>query len=288
MSKKVIQLNYLAIILVILSGLSHSVWNLFTKKSINKNAFLWFCQWAAILIFLPVVIFEIPTIEQVPTSGYFLILTSMLLHGAYVLLLAKSYTIGDMSQVYPIMRGTTPLLVPIFGVLLLSETVHWLGWIGILCIVSGIVLVGDRKNKGLRKIVDKSILLAVLVGIMITSYTIVDKVTLQYIPAFTLNEATNIGNMLALTYVTIKSQAIRQEWKVNWKTILLGGLIAPGGYILFLKALEFMPVSQLAPMREIGTVFGTLMGIFILHERQGGSRIVASVLITGGIILLAQ
>lgn len=70
--------------------------------------------------------------------------------------------------------------------------------------------------------------------------------------------------------------------------LILGGILAPGGYILFLKGLEIMLVSQLAPMREIGTVFGTLMGIFILKESQARNRIIASIIITVGVILLAQ
>lgn len=74
-------------------------------------------------------------------------------------------------------------------------------------------------------------ILAFMVGVMITSYTVIDKVTLQYIPAFTLNLATNIGNLLALTYITIRSKAIKHEWRMNWSTIILGGILAPGGYI---------------------------------------------------------
>ena len=68
--------------------------------------------------------------------------------------------------------------------------------------------------------------------------------------------------------------------------MLLGGVIAPGGYLLFLYALSLAPVTQLAPMREIGTVFGTTMGIFILREKQGTRRIVTSILITVGVIIL--
>lgn len=227
-------------------------------------------------------------IHSVPAIGWLLIVASMTLHGAYVLLLAKAYSIGDMSQVYPIMRGTSPLIVPIIGVLLLSEHLELLGWFGIISIVVGIFLVGDIRIKGRWSITNRTVILAFMVGLMITSYTVVDKVTLHYIPAFTLNMASNIGNLLALTYITIRSKAIKHEWTMNWKTILLGGILAPGGYILFLKALELMPVSQLAPMREIGTVFTTLMGIFILQEPQGRNRIIASVLITIGIIMLAQ
>ncbi|WP_373232215.1 EamA family transporter [Cohnella sp.] len=281
-------MTFIAIVLVVLSGLIHSIWNLFTKKSINKIVFLWFCQWAAIIIFLPLFIIEVRTLDAVPSIGWLLIVASMVLHGAYVFLLAKTYMIGDLSQVYPIMRGTSPLLVPIIGVLILEESLRFQGWVGIMSIVGGIILIGDYKSKNRWKGFDRSILLAFMVGLMITSYTVVDKVTLEYFPAITLNQATNIGNLLALTYLTFKSNGIRQEWRVNWRTIILGGLLAPGGYILFLKGLEIMPVSQLAPMREIGTVFGTLMGIFILKESQGRNRILASIIITLGVILLAQ
>jgi drug/metabolite transporter (DMT)-like permease len=129
---------------------------------------------------------------------------------------------------------------------------------------------------------------AIAVGIMITGYTLIDNVALPYIPPFTLNEFSNFGNFLALSWIALHSGAIRSEWRMNWRTIILGGALAPGGYILFLKALELMPVSQLAPMREIGTVFGTLFGIFLLKEPQGRSRIIASIFITAGIIILAQ
>jgi uncharacterized membrane protein len=284
----VYELTLLAIILVIFSGLIHSIWNLLTKKSINKNVFLWFCQWAAIIIFLPLFLIEIRTIDSVPLAGWLLVAVSMFLHGLYILLLAKTYTIGDLSQVYPIMRGISPLLVPVIGVFVLNENLKFQGWIGVVCIVAGILLVGDFKSKGRWNLYNRSILLAFMVGVMITSYTVVDKVTLHYIPAITLNEASNIGNLLALTYLTVKSKAIRHEWRINWKTIIIGGFLAPGGYILFLKGLEIMPVSQLAPMREIGTVFGTLMGKFIIQESQARNRIVASIIITVGVLLLAQ
>jgi uncharacterized membrane protein len=212
----------------------------------------------------------------------------MLSHGLYVILLARAYMVGDLSQVYPIMRGTSPLLVPMFGLFLLNEYLKIIGWIGIALIVIGIILIGDFRSIRNWKNSNKAIIYAFLVGCMITTYTIIDKLTLKYVPPITLNEATNFGNMIALSFFVYKSGGIRKEWKVNWRTILLGGILAPGGYILFLKALELEPVSQLAPMREIGTVFGTLFGILLLKESEGKGRIIASVLITLGIILLAQ
>ncbi|TVX96271.1 EamA family transporter [Cohnella terricola] len=281
-------MDFTAIILVIVSGLFHSIWNVFTKRSVNKDVFLWFCQWAAIIIFLPFLLIEIRSITSVSASGLLLVLLSMLFHGLYVILLARAYVVGDLSQVYPIMRGTSPLLVPIIGMIVLDERLGLIGVTGVFIIVAGIFLNGDFKSFRNLKNSNKGIIYAFLVGCMITLYTILDKITLKYIPPITLNEATNLGNIIALSFFVMKSGAVCREWTVNWRTILLGGILAPGGYILFLKAIEFGSVSQLAPMREVGTVFGTLFGILILKESKGLRRIIASILITLGIIFLAQ
>ncbi|ARU60170.1 hypothetical protein CBW65_03190 [Tumebacillus avium] len=272
----------LPIALVLLSGMFHSVWNLFTKLSLNKSVFLWWTQWVAILVYLPTVIYELQSHSIEPT-GYLLLLGTMALHGLYVILLAKTYTIGDMSQVYPIMRGTSPLLVPLLGVLLLGESLTFYGWLGVALIVAGVLSLGGWRIQAASK---KPVYYALAVGIIITSYTVYDKITLAYVPPLTLNEATNVGNLIALSYIALRSGMIKQEWQANWKTILLGGVLAPGAYILFLFALWMAPVSQLAPMREIGTVFGTFLAIFLLREEQGPKRIAASILITAGVILL--
>jgi drug/metabolite transporter (DMT)-like permease len=281
---------YIAIALVVLSGLVHSIWNLFTKKSLDKVAFLWFCQWVAILVFLPMTVYELTSadVSRVSPSGWGLVAASLALHGTYVLLLAKAYTLGDLSQAYPIMRGTSPLLVPLIGVLVLGERVGGIGWAGIVLIVVGIFFINGFRFKGAGRASNKTTLTAIAVGVMIAGYTVVDKMTLAHVPPVTLNEAGNLGNAAALSWLAIRSGALGREWRTNWRTIVLGGVLAPGGYILFLLALRLLPVAQLAPMREIGTVFGTLFGVFLLKEQQGGSRMTASVLITVGIVLLAQ
>ncbi|WP_127530382.1 DMT family transporter [Paenibacillus kobensis] len=272
-----------AIALVLGSGVLHSVWNLYTKRSINKNIFLWFCQLIAMILFLPWAIAEWDS-TSFTGGGAGWIVASMAVHGLYVILLAAAYSVGDMSQVYPIMRGTSPLLVPIIGVLVLGEHLHLVGWAGVLGIVIGIGSVSGMSFK--KKTSRKAPLLALAVGICIASYIIIDKIALEYTSAVVLNEATNVGNFLILSWAAVKAKGISIEWKTNWRIMLLGGLMAPGGYLLFLYALSLAPVSQLAPMREIGTVFGTLMGIFILQEEQGKRRIAASLVITAGVILL--
>ncbi|WP_168123031.1 DMT family transporter [Paenibacillus sp. HB172176] len=274
----------IAALLVLGSGFLHAVWNLYTKRSLDKNAFLWFCQLIAIVVFLPWAVMEWDT-NGLTIWGSGLILVSMLLHGVYMLLLAAAYSVGDLSQVYPIMRGTSPILIPFIGVFLLDEHLSLWGWCGVCAILIGILLLSRPSGKG-KALSVKAPFLALMVGLCITSYIVIDKLALEYVPAVVLNEATNVGNVLALSWAAFRSGGMRQELRLNWKIMLLGGVLAPGGYLLFLYALSLAPVAQLAPMREIGTVFGTIMGVLILREQQGRRRLTASVLITAGVIIL--
>jgi len=225
--------------------------------------------------------------HPIPSIGLALLLVSVLLHGGYVILLAQTYALADLSQAYPIMRGTSPLLVPLAGVLILGEHLSLVAWMGVGSIVIGIFLVGGFRLRGVSNLSNRAVVLALAVGLMITGYTVFDKIVLQYIPPFVLNEATNVGNLLALSAISLRLGPMLEEWRMNWKTIILGGIMAPGGYILFLKALQIMPVAQIAPMREIGTFFGTLLGVFVLREPQGKKRIGASLLIVLGVFLLS-
>jgi drug/metabolite transporter (DMT)-like permease len=279
-------LSSLALVSLLSSSLIHPIWNMFTKRSIHKAVFLWFCQIPAIIVFLPFAIREITSVHHTHLFAWTLVLIAMCIHGTYVLLLAKTYTLGDLSQVYPVMRGTSPLLVPLVGVLFLGERLNSLGWGGVLCIVCGICLLSGWNVRTAFQRRKNAIFLALLVGVTISGYTLVDKLALREVPPILLNEASNVGNLLALTWTAIRSSGIRREWSANWKTILLGGVLAPGGYILFLTALQISAVSQIAPMREIGTVFGTLLGIFLLHESHGKRRIGGAMLVAGGVILL--
>lgn len=274
-----------ALALVFTSGFVHAVWNLFAKRSQDTYVFLWWTQVLAALLFLPWAIASLPGVNYSPLA-LGLLLASVFLHIAYVLLLAAVYAVGDLSQVYPIMRGTSPLLVPVIGVWLLDERLTAIGWVGVLLIVIGILLLSElRFGRGRQGANRKAPLLAFAVGLCIASYIVVDKLALEHMPAVVLNEASNIGNMLALSWA-VRNGAARREWAVNRKTILLGAVLAPSGYLLFLSALALAPVAQLAPMREIGTVFGAVLGVYILKEAHGRRRMLCSLAITAGVVLL--
>jgi drug/metabolite transporter (DMT)-like permease len=252
-------------------------------------------------------------------ESWLFLLLSAALHGIYMYLLAATYEAGDLSQVYPIMRGTSPLLVPLVGVLLLGEPLTVWGWLGVLAIVAGIATLseaapgrrmavrvaptGEAAPRPERRSDDaapeqaalpagsalrsyKAPLLALAVGLAIAAYIVVDKLALNHVTPVILIEATNIGNALVLLPAVLRSGLIRSEVRRHKRSMLVGGALMPSGYVLFLFALSLAPVAQLAPMREIGTVFGAALGIAVLKERGGVRRMLASCLITAGVIAL--
>ena len=279
----------MAVMLVMSSGLLNAVWNLFAKQSRHKVVFLWSFQWIAFAAFMPWALFALQH-HPVVLAGWLLLLVAASVHGAYVILLSLTYSAGDLSSVYPLMRGTSPLLVPILGILLLGEHLSSLGWLGVGAVVTGIMVLGGWLSPArlsmTRSRVPKSTWLALTVGLLIVAYTTLDKVTLHYVPAVALNDGSNLTNLIALSWWALRSGAIKTEWSTNWKTIVATGILSPGGYLLFLLALRLAPVTQLAPMREMGIVFATLLGLVMLKEREGRKRMIAAGLITAGAILL--
>lgn len=277
----------IAIILVLCSGLAHAFWNLFTKTSNNKIVFLWSIHIVSFVLLLPYFVIEVAQ-ASIPLQGYLLILLSMAFQMAYFLLLPYVYSHGDMSQVYPIMRGTGALLVPLFSVWVYRESMSAAGWVGVGCIVAGMFALGGFLGKERRSAAAlRGITPALLVGLCITGYVMTDKMVLHYISPVSLIEVSNIAYAIVLTPTVIRAGSkLKEEWRANARTILLGTFLSPGSYLLFLFAVQMAPLSHLAPIREISTVFGAMLGVLLLKEAGGARRIALSAVITTGVIMI--
>ncbi len=202
-----------------------------------------------------------------------------------MLLLARSYKLADLSQLYPIMRGTSPLLVPLLGTWLLGERLPVVGWLGAALVVLGVVVVAGGLPS--RRALQGGAYVGVLVELAITAYTLVDKLTLAYVPAVALNVLSNAGNLVILTVPALRTREAWREWRERPVATVAAGILSPLSYLLFLWALTQGPVAALGPMREIGIVFGTFLGVVWLREANGMRRILGSLLITAGVIALA-
>ncbi|WP_256761972.1 EamA family transporter [Cohnella sp. WQ 127256] len=278
----------LSILFVICSGLTHAVWNMLAKQSASKQLFLWVILVPTTVALLPHLIWDLMH-SSLPAEAIILIGLSLLLQSGYAILLSKSYEIGDMSQVYPIMRGTSTLLIPLIGVIFLNESLSVWGWGGLLFILSGIFLMSARKIGGKSSpITLKPVLLALGVGLTTTAYILVDKINLTYLSPLALLEISNIGFMLGLTPFIGSVARVKEMIQKKWRVILVGSILSPGSYLLFLVAMYYVPVARIAPIREVGTVFGTLLGIFMLKESEGTRRLVSACIIATGIVAIGM
>jgi uncharacterized membrane protein len=277
----------MTVLLVILSGFMNSVWNLNAKRSRNKKAYLALIVLASNMVLLPILVQTLLS-GSLPQQAYLLLAMSATAQAMYAWMLSKVYAFGDLSQVYPIQRGTGVLLIPLIGVVFMGENLSVWGWGGVLFILIGILILSEwtKQRKPDQAAMLKPVLAALGVGLCITSYVLIDKVTLQYVAPITLIGASNFGFLLGNIRTLLHGKELKEEWERNKRMILLGSLLMPGSYFLFLVAMELAPVSHIAPIREIGTVFASILGVLVLKEKGGARRLVTAVVIMAGIIVI--
>ena len=167
--------------LVILAATLHAVWNFATKKIAGDLAVIWIGLVMACITFTPFIFFLAPD-QMAFQKVYPHIIASGVIHAVYFFALAKAYEYGDISVVYPIARGSGIAGTAIAAFLLLQETISPIGVIGILAISVGIFLLGLKNGRQKH-----GILFALLVGLMIISYSIVDKLAVENIPSSVLH-----------------------------------------------------------------------------------------------------
>jgi drug/metabolite transporter (DMT)-like permease len=285
----------LSVGLVLLSAVAHSTWNLWLKRSFDKEVFVWWLMVVASISMLPVgvVLFWLSSIDG---PGWWFVLATIVLHILYFVLLGRGYTRGDLSLVYPIARGVGPMLVPVLAVVFLSESIAAPAIIGIVAIVGGIYTVSWWGN--FRRLIGHPLDMlknadtryAILTGLTIAGYTIVDKKGVSHVQPFLYMYLMTVGSALGFSPYILRQRglvAIRREWRANSARIVLGALLIFLAYGLVLTAFSLSRVSYVAPAREVGIVIGVLFGVFLLKEPFGRGRLLGSGLIISGVVLIA-
>lgn len=285
----------LALALVLSSALLHSLWNLLYKRAKDKPSFALLFGLAAAVIYLPVFLFMVWR-QPIPLEGWLPIVASAVIHVFYFAFLGRGYSAGDLSLVYPLARGTGPLLVPLWAALFLAERPSAAGLAGILTVVGGIYLLHLRElsTRGLLapllSVTTRPTQAALITGILISFYTVVDKVGVGYVHPFVyLYLLTSLYSLMYAPFVLKTSgwPAVRAEWRLNHLSILAVGFLMAFTYAMVLFAMTMSHVSYVAAAREVSVVFGALMGTVLLKESYGRAKVAGSALIAAGIALIA-
>jgi drug/metabolite transporter (DMT)-like permease len=260
----------LAIILVLLAAFGHATWNFLAKRACGGTAFIWLFASVSTLIYLPLALWIL--IVQKPVIGWHqlaFMLGSAVLHSIYFILLDKGYKIGDLSVIYPLARGTGPMISIIIAILFLGEHPSILALSGAVLIGFGIIVITGNPMKMKDPAARKPMIFAIVCGTAIAGYTIMDKVAVStlLIPPLLLDWATNLGRVCLLTPYAIRHwKDVEKQWSVHKFETIGVAILCPLAYILVLTAMVFSPVSYIAPAREISILVGVVLGAKLLSE----------------------
>jgi drug/metabolite transporter (DMT)-like permease len=313
------RLNTTALALILVAAVAHASWNLFSKQASAAGAacFVWLMSVAAVVIYAPAVAVSMAVSPPHLTarSWVFLAGTAVLQTG-YFLFLQRGYRHGDLSVVYPVGRGTGALLAALAGIAVLGERPGPAGLAGIVLLVAGVIVIGlpartgaDRAAgraagtaggpstgpgraglPGAGTVAPGAILLAVVTGIFIASYTLWDKVAVTSVgnPPLLQDYASLAGMAVALApFALADSARARRVWQDYRRQVLGAAVLSPLAYVLVLAAMSFTSVSAVAPAREISVLFGVLLGRQRLGEGGLARRLTGAAAIVLGIIALA-
>lgn len=276
--------------LLFASGL-HSLWNLRAKQSGDQQAFLLLAVIVSSLILLPFTIMRWATI---PPVAWLIVLISGVCEAAYFLLLSSAYKGGDLSLVYPISRGSSPLFVTLIATLLLQERITPLGALGILLTVIGIYVIHLRTFavhgllEPFHALRNRTSQLALLSGLSIAGYSVSDKVGVGYVDPVVYYFLTLTASIVILApyLVSKRRAAMATEWRLNWKSVVVAAVLILTGYLIILFILTANKVSYATSVRGASVVFGALLGTYVLREPLGEKKIVGSLIIFAGIICI--
>jgi drug/metabolite transporter (DMT)-like permease len=286
-----------ALFLVLSAGLMHAIWNLLAKRASQPVPTLFAgLTFGAIISVIPFVYLFAQS--PISISGWGWIVLTGLLHAIYYVLLGYAYQRGgDLSVVYPIARGTSPVLVTIAACVLLNEIPSPAGIGGVLLVVTGLFAINlsQVSMEGIRALLrsmrDGPVVLAFLTGLTTATYSIADKVALTrtgmnpwlYLLGCYLVTSVWLSPM---TFRLLKAN--RESIASHRKHLILIGILSPLAYGLILVAFNTASkVSYIVASRECSILYAALLGTLFLKEADFRRRVTGALIITLGIGLLA-
>jgi len=280
-----------ALALVLASAVAHATWNLFAKRASGGAPFLWLAFALSIPLYGPIAIavLIVSGARLGPVEALWMFVNAAL-NVAYGIFLLRGYRAGDLSVVYPLARGTGPVLALVGAIVLFGERPTPLAIGGAIAIVLGVLALTGDPRKLRQRGVGVAVGYALLTGVTIAAYTLWDKrgVSGLLIPPVVYEWGANVFRALILTPLAVfRWEDVRTEWAANRTAVLAVASLSPMAYILVLSALAISPVSYVAPAREIGILIGVLIGARTLAEADIGRRSIAAALMVGGVIALA-
>ncbi len=283
--------------LIVLAGLIHAGWNIVAKKAGGDarfaffTAFLMMCLWAPLGWWLGR--------DELPRWGaieWGFVAASGVLHVVYFVVLLRGYRKADLTVVYPLARGSGPLLSSLVAIVFLGEQISILGVAGIAGVVGGVFLIAGgpgllraARDPVARQRVHTGMAYGLLTGAFIASYTVVDGYAVKWLlmSPILVDYMGNFVRVALLAPTVLRDHATaRRLWRQQWRAALVVAAFSPVAYVLVLYAMREAPLSHVAPAREVSMLFAALIGGHLLGEGDRTLRVFGALCIAAGVVAL--
>lgn len=283
-----------AVALVFGAAVAHAGWNLCAKKVPTGGAlFVWLTAMFSALLQLPLAVFAIVSVVSaggsVPAGWWLAMLASGLIHTGYFVLLQRGYAVGDLSVVYPLARGTGPMLSVVAAIWLLHERPGPAALAGTAAVVVGVWVIGGLGSSGGRSWAT-GVGYGLACGVTIATYTLWDAhaVTALAVPPLVLMAGSSLVETVLLgPYALARRAEVGALWRAHRLPILAVAVLSPLAYLLVLYALRLAPVSLVAPARELSIVIGSVGAWLLLGEPNPARRLSGAVIVLAGVVAIA-
>jgi len=217
------------------------------------------------------------------------LVASVAIHLIYFASLIESYRTGDLGQVYPIARGSAPLMTAAATTVIVGERLSLVGWTGILALVAGVLLLSARGGRDLAVVDRRAIGFALFTAITVCGYSVVDGIGAR---ASANPNAYSVCLFIGIALVMVPYALYRDGRDVvpamhlYWRRGLAGGALQFLSYGIAIWAMTIVPIAVVAALRETSVLFGATIAVVLLKEPLRAVRIVAALMIVCGLILI--
>ena len=270
---------------VLFAAACHAGWNATIKRGLDPLATTVVISIGAAVVAAVV----LPVVGLPAPAAWPWCLTSMAIHLVYFSALVESYRSGDMGQVYPIARGSAPLLTATATTLLVGEQLGLAAWAGIVLLVAGVLLLSLRGGRELARLDRHAVAFALLTALTICGYSVVDGVGARHAGnanAYTVALFAGIGPVMTIYALVRRGRGVIGAMRQNWGLGLAGGALQFGSYGIAIWAMTLAPIAIVAALRETSVLFGAAIAVVFLNEPLRASRISAAVMIVLGLGLI--
>jgi len=270
---------------VLAAAACHAGWNALLKLNVAPVVATVLVAVAAGLLVLPL----LPITPLPAAAAWPYIVASAIIHVAYFVALAEAYRWGDLSQVYPIARGTAPLLTAALASLWLNEALGSNGWAGVIVLAAGILLLTVKGARKLAPFDHRAVAFALATSLTITAYTLVDGIGARLAGsalAYTVWLFIGDGITMAIYGALRVGPSLLKDFRAHWRIATAGAALSTAAYAIAIWAMTVAPVALVAALRETSVLFAALFGTVLLREPVLPVRLVAALLVMAGALLL--